>query len=102
MIPDISALERVRDPEIPRTLGALEEVRATLWARLTAPIRRETDEGPEIANDARLLTARELSERLGMSRRWVYRNRKKLGGKKLGTNVRFTEGGLKRYLAERR
>lgn len=96
---DLARLRRLQLEDVPQALGDLEQARAQLWARLCAPRSRDTEKESENGNDGRLLlTAKELAERLGMSTRWVYRNRKKLGGKKLGANVRFTESGLKRYL----
>lgn len=95
---DWTAPEQVPRVRIPEVLGVLEKTRATLWARLVSPESPAAKGDPGRLNHDKLLTADEVSERLGMSKRWVYRHRKKLGGKKLGINVRFTESGLKRYL----
>ncbi len=94
----LDTLERVPEECIPEALGALERAKAVLWARLCAPRPSETTEDARRPIPPPLLSTGQVSVRLGMSRRWVYRNRKKLGGKKLGANVRFTESGLKRYL----
>jgi len=50
----------------------------------------------------RLLSVDEASVRLGMSKRWLYRNQSKLPfARKVGGAVRFEARGLDRWLAQR-
>lgn len=94
-----SSLERVPRERIPEALGALEKTRAVLWSRLMAeraPVVKESTEAPA---DQRLLTAREVTERLGTSARWVYRHAKELGVVQLSEHkIRFSEAGVRRFL----
>ena len=95
--------ERIADvpPEqVPDLIGAAEALRAALWARLQA-VKAPTPApsagkggGPD-----RLLTASEAAERLGVSRRWMYRHQAQLPfAKKLsGGTLRFSEHGLERW-----
>jgi hypothetical protein len=95
----LSAVEALPPEDVPAALGILERARAYLWARLHAPRPPEAQDGAPRPTDGRLLTVEEVATQLRTSPRWVYRHRRALGGKKLGAKVRFTEGGLQRYLA---
>jgi len=97
----LRSLEQTPRDEIPDVLGDLERVRAVLWARWVAPEPAKASEGPPGPQAGPLLSADQVAERLGVSRRWVYRHRKALGGRKVGAKVRFSEDDLRRYLERR-
>lgn len=87
----------IADAEPVEALGALEQLRAELWARLTAP---PNGPGPEVEE---YLTPGQAAERLKVDPRWVYRHARKLGGVRLSDRtLRFTVAGIDRYAARRR
>ena len=100
---DPSRLADVAPEQVPELMGACAALQAALQLRLQAgvpaaqpdPTTRKTNgSGPD-----RLLTASEAAERLGVSRRWMYRHQTQLPfAKKLsGGTLRFSERGLERW-----
>jgi len=101
--PDLAALlvhpARVSDVPVealPALALQLAALLAAVAARLAAGLRR--DDGPD-----RLLTVRQAAPVLGMSEDWLYRHADRLPftcrtGRR---TVRFSERGLKRYVAAR-
>lgn len=87
--------------DVAEVLGQLERLRATLWCALTAPTVPNGG-APEVepAGEDRLLTVKELAERLNVDDRWVYRRAddftftRRLSDRTL----RFSERGLERWL----
>ena len=96
--------ERVADvsPEaLPHLIGEVETLKARLWARLqaaqvapAAPPQPARNGGPD-----RLLTAQEAADRLGVSKRWMYRKADELPfTRRIGEGtLRFSERGLERW-----
>lgn len=93
--------------QVPELLGELETLRARLELRLLTAVNgvvaATADREPENHDGDRLLSAREVAERLGMDRRAVYRRADKWPfTRRLGPNtVRFSERGLDRWLKTR-
>jgi len=90
---------------IPALLGNLEQLKAALWARLNEP-RSTPDPGPRREADERCayLRPEEAARVLGVPVRWLYRHHRQLPfARKLSRKVlRFSEPGLRRWLAARR
>lgn len=101
---DPTRLEHVSPEEIPGLIGETEALKALLWARLQAASAPEAKTKQGQAHD-RLLTVDDVAERLGVSRRWVYRKAKADAlpfVKRLASNtLRFSERGLERWQARR-
>ena len=98
---DIAAL--LADPasvpfdHIPAAIGELEKVKATLWARLTAPVP-----SPNGAGEDRLLTVDQAAERLGVTRDWLRRRPDMPFVVKLSEGVvRYSSRGIDYYIATR-
>ena len=89
--------------EIPALLGALEQVRAVAWARISAPqVATRAPTRPRSGKD-RLLSAKEAAQVLGVSPRWIYDHADDLGGQRLTPRcLRFSESALRRWLEARR
>ena len=80
---------------IPALLGELEQLKATLWARLTVP--GSNGNGRQEAD--RRLSAKEAAARMGMSLDYVYKNYSEFPfAAKEGRRVLFSERGLEHYL----
>lgn len=102
---DPSRIADVSPDALPALIGEAEALRARLWARLqavSAPVApapaSNGNGGPE-----RLLTAQQAAERLGVSKRWVYRRADSLPFTRRlseGT-LRFSERGLERWKESR-
>lgn len=95
------AIAEVSIQEIPSILGDLERLKASGWARLTAPqikVNNQTLEGED-----QLLTVEEVAKKLGVPRDWIYRRTRKLPFTvRLGPrHVRFSLRGLERYIRQR-
>ncbi len=88
------------EPEgIPDLLAEIEKAKAVLWQRLVTP--SVNGKAPGSDKDFRL-TPDEVASRLGVTKRWVYRHREELGGRRLShRNLRFNEVGVRRYLARK-
>ncbi len=95
---DLRLLLEVPRSEIPAVVGELERAKATLLARLVEPesSARQPEQDP-------LLTADQVAERLHVDRRWVYRNKAKLGAVALSRKkLRFPRSGVDAYLRRRK
>lgn len=62
----LARAKQLQPEELPRFIGQLEEIRVTALARLTAPIAPAAPE--------RLIDVDEASERLGVSKDYLYRH----------------------------
>lgn len=83
-------------------LVELAQLQSAVAARLrSAPL---TGTEPAPAEPDRLLTAEDVAERFGRSVAWVYRHAKHWNFTRRVTRrtVRFSEAGLRRFLAQRR
>ncbi len=97
----MTLLERLRAMP-PGSLVPAAWVVTELEAALEAPALHTSANGPRSADD-QLLTVQEVAERFGLTRDWLYRHWKTVGGVKLGRKVlRFPAAALPRYLATRR
>lgn len=106
---DVSPLlVRARAAEIdaiPGLLGEVEAIRAVLWRRLHAPSAQPVAApAEEPAREVHLLKPGEAASRMGVSVRWLYRHHAELPfARKLSRKtLRFSEPGLRRWLAARR
>ncbi len=100
IIEDLERLVQRADlGQIPALLGALEQVRAMAWARLSAPqVATQAPTRPRSGKD-RLLSAQEAADLLGVSERWVYDHADELGGQRLSARcLRFSEKALRRRI----
>ena len=93
----LEAAVRQADPEeVPHLVGALEKVKAVLWARLVTPTQEMGSNGD------RLLSIEETATRTGMSKDWLYRHKAVLPfTRRIGRKVLFSEAGLNRWMASR-
>lgn len=106
LLPDawraLSASE-VPEEAIPEALGVLGRLQGELLARLVA--RSNADPPPAApAENGRLLTVQEAASLLGVTPDWLYRHADRLPfTKRLSRKaLRFSEGGLRRWIAARR
>jgi len=94
----LERIERMPAPQLPDVLAELERARAHIWLRMMRP--DQPTEAPDKADD--LLTPSEVSTRLGVDRRWVYRHRDELGGFHISRRkLRFHESKIRRYLTRK-
>jgi len=99
--PQGDLLERLRNVarelpagELPEFIGALEGVKATAWARLTAPAlaTQEHDE---------LLVVEAAAERLGISRDYLYRHSQEYPfTRRQGRKLLFSALGIERHIRQ--
>lgn len=88
------ALE-IPEEALPRLLGDIEEIRATAAARLFAPASLQP------ASQDQLLKVSAASERLGISRDYLYRNSKEFPfTRKIGRNLLFSSHGIDQYIRQ--
>ncbi|HYV18622.1 MAG TPA: helix-turn-helix domain-containing protein [Verrucomicrobiae bacterium] len=91
---------------LPVVLGQLAELQAVFLARLVSNgnghAAPPTPSAPP--ETERLLTAEQAAELLGVAPRWLYRHADQIpGARRLSRKcLRFTEAGLRRYLANAR
>jgi excisionase family DNA binding protein len=92
----VDAIDRV---ELPALAGEAAALHARILARLVqAPTVAIAPRDPQ----GRLLDVGEAAERLGTSRRWIYRHQDQLPTRKLpGGALRFSERELERWQARR-
>ena len=91
----LTAARELPQPELPRLLGELEEIRATALARLTAPAPLQVLD--------QLLDIAEAAARLGVSKDYLYRNHSRLPFvRRMGTALRFSAAGLSDYIGARK
>jgi predicted DNA-binding transcriptional regulator AlpA len=88
---------------IPATLGAMEQVKVALWARLMRDAARPVPVNPP-AGAERLLTAKEAARMANVEPKWLYRRAGSIPGvRRLSPKtIRFEEQALRRWLAARR
>jgi excisionase family DNA binding protein len=103
---DPARIDAVPAAQLPDLLGAAEALRARLLARLmtlaTAPAAPAANGN---GKPDRLLSIDEAAERLGVSRRWVYRHADTLDFTRRLTAtgpLRFSERGLERWKESKR
>lgn len=85
--------------EIPALLGALEQLKARLWAQLNISCVGPPDGA---SHDDTLLEVHEASARLGVSRDYLYRHAKALPFTvRIGRSVRFSSKGIEKYIRAR-
>lgn len=106
LVRDPSVVESVPADEIPALLGEVEELKGKLMLRLFSsgvqPVQTATptpgDGGPD-----KLLTAKEASEILGVTTKWVYERSKRLPfARRLSPGtLRFSEKALRRWMSSR-
>jgi excisionase family DNA binding protein len=103
---DPARIADVAAADLPALIGEAEALRARLWARLQATSAQPTTPAPAVNGNGadRLLTVDEAADRLGVSRRWVYRHVKALPfvRRLSGGTLRFSEKGLTRWQETRR
>jgi predicted DNA-binding transcriptional regulator AlpA len=88
----LETVQEMAPEELPRLLGELEEVRSTAMLRLSVPAAPKPQED-------RLLDAVEASQRLGMSKDYLYRNSEKFPfTRRNGRAVRFSLAGIQKYI----
>ncbi len=90
--------------EVPRHLGELERLKASLWARMMSPLAAHDGLSGTTrpTGGDQLLTVEEAAEKLGVSRDWLYRHSKKLAFTvRLGRHLRFSARGIERYIRQR-
>ena len=84
---------------VPAALGALAELQAILLARLVSG-GNGAHPAPQPDGPEQLITADEAAARFNVTRRWLYRHGAQMGARRLSRKVmRFTESGIRRYLA---
>ena len=72
--------------------GALKDMREAIRAELKAK-GRVVDDG--------LIGVKEAASFINQSETYVYRNWKKIGGRKTGKNIQFTKAGLQKWFESR-
>ncbi len=90
---------------VPTVLGQIERLKAILWSRLSqadAAARRPATN--DIRDEGRVLTPAEAAQIAGVTVRWLYRHAGQLPfARRLSRKtLRFSEAGLRRWLACRR
>jgi hypothetical protein len=101
MTPELQAvLARARTlaaEEIPRFLGELETIRATVWLQLTA-----TAPVTKVAGDE-LIDVEEAARRLGVSVDYLYRNHKQFAfTRRVGRKLVFSSLGIDEHIRRTR
>jgi excisionase family DNA binding protein len=96
LLPSVDVVATLDAPALAGFVTQLAALVAAAGARFASPSRR--DDGPD-----RLLTVKQAAPILGMSEDWIYRNAGQLPfTRRTGRRtLRFSERGLKRYLADR-
>lgn len=81
--------------ELPRLLGALEEIRVTAMARLTAP-------APQPQKDE-LLDVVEAAARLSLSTDYLYRHHKSFPfSQRIGRRLLFSSLGIEKFIQQKK
>ena len=91
----------VPDETIPPLLCQLAALQSILASRLVSTQNHSTETPPE---ENRLLTAEEAASLLGVSTKWLYRHYRSLpfSHRLSRKTLRFSEAGLRRWLAAHR
>ena len=101
---DPERIGSVPPESLPTLIGEAESLRALLWARLQAPAPATPEPSNGKAGEPdQLLTAQEAADRLGVNRRWIYRNKDTLPfTRKLSEGtLRFSSRGLEKWKERR-
>jgi excisionase family DNA binding protein len=95
---DPARVELVPVEQIPALLSQLSALQGAMAARLVAA----EQEGDGTSTEDALLTVDQASARLGVSKDWLYRRTGKLPFTvRLGRHVRYSAGGIDRYVRQR-
>ncbi len=88
----------------PTLLGELERLKALLWIRMMHPSPNHRCHSPIEREADHLLTPEEAGRMLGVTPRWLYRHAKRLPfTRRISRKVlRFSEAGLRRWLATKK
>jgi predicted DNA-binding transcriptional regulator AlpA len=87
----LKAATELPSEQLPRLLGELEEIRCTAIARLSASTPVQTQE--------QLLDVEAASQRLGVSRDYLYRHHAELPfTHRMGKALRFSASGMEKWL----
>jgi predicted DNA-binding transcriptional regulator AlpA len=104
IVADPDRIGDVPRAELPGLLGALEVVRARVWARLSEPVGTSPGATPVAEGGDELLTVKQAAHALNVDERWMYRHAPSLPfTRRLGNRtLRFSERGLRRWMESRR
>ena len=91
-------VERVPRDEIPDLIGELARAKALVETRLRAPAPTT---GATSDGDA-ILNVQEVADHIGMSSKWVYNHADELGGFKVGSALKFSARGIRKYITTQR
>ena len=99
---DPDRIADVAPDQVPELIGACAALQAALHLRLQAGAVQATP-APATTGADTLLTAQQAAERLGVSRRWMYRHADSLPftRKLSGGTLRFSSKGLERWQERR-
>ena len=100
--PQGDLLERLRTSarelspeELPAFIGVLESIKATAWARLSAPAAASQPHDE-------LLSVEVAAERLGVSREYLYRHSREYPfTRRQGRKLLFSALGIERYIRQK-
>jgi excisionase family DNA binding protein len=104
LLSDPDAVDALPAESLPGLIGQAEELKARVWTRLQAGARTPAPAPADTSGPDRLLTADEAAERLGVSKRWVYRRADSLPFTRRLTSgtLRFSERGMDRWQRSRK
>ena len=106
LLSDPERIASVRPESLPALLGEVEALKARLWAQLQASAvpAQVVPEPSQNGAGEQLLTADEAADKLGVSRRWMYRKADTLPFTRRlsGGTLRFSSKGLTRWQESRR
>jgi hypothetical protein len=89
------AAREVPPEELPDLIGQLESIKATAWARLTAPT-------PTPQEHDELLDVATAAERLGVSSDYLYRHSREYPfTRRQGRKLLFSALGIERYIRQK-
>ncbi len=88
----------------PTLLGELERLKAMLWTRIMALSLNDHGRPANESEPDQLLTPEEAASILGVTPRWLYRHAKRLPFTRRISRkaLRFSEAGLRRWLAAKK
>ncbi len=88
------AVERATPDQCPLLMGHLEQLKASLWLKMTIGTGKNVQAQPD-----RLLTADEVAIRLNVTKGFIYRNARSYPFMiRQGRYVRFSNNGLELYI----
>ena len=105
LLADPDRVEALPAAAVPALIGAADELRARLWARLQAgTMTQPASTAERAAAPDRLLSVKEAGELLGVAPRWLYRHSADLPfTRRLSSGaLRFSARGLERWKESRR